>query len=842
MRYDIPARVQSAQANLRPKALVEWILPIPYSIIDPGGVQSFGGSGAFVIGGKPGTHSFLPPAHPDAIMTVQCLSTLGSAAYRAGERKPRMERETHTEPTPSPRVARLLDRWAPTGQERTWYPNGGDERAILLHEYFQRSEGEPVALRYAHGLEYVLSEIAVAIDEDEWIVGQVGLEDVARTRPDELAAAKAYWHARSEAFHRTFESYPAAEQAAAHGLSHKWYNRDGHAIPAFDLILDRGLGGLKADAQRAASGCDPATPEDETRQVYWQAMIVALDALSAYIRRYAALARERTARRPFRSRQVELAQIAGTCEWIAARPPRTFWEALQLMWFVHLGIKMDDGGVGHSFGRFDQYLYPFYRADVDAGRLSVDQARELLAHFWCKLNREGDDIAHLSLGGQTPAGEDATNELSHLCLQVDRWVSRKQPNLSTRVHAGTPDATWREIARTVRRGAGHPALFNDAVIVPGLVDYGVPVEVARDHAQVGCVETFLPGLGAPWTDCYLNLAKCLELALGDGRDMRTGERLGPPTGDPRDMTFDALFCAYEAQVQSALYAMLAAKDDYDAVLSQHAPEPLNSAFIRDCLERGLDATGGGARYLLTGAYGVGLGTTVDSLAAIEELVYREGLLGMEELLAALQADFDGPEHVLNLCRRRTPKYGNDDDRADLIAVRVIESLGRQAKAYPSRAPHALHYAMFGSVLSHTTMGSLTAASANGRRAGGTLSDGGSPSQGCNRSGATAALRSLAKADYRLAPGGAAINLRLSPRHLQGEAGLERLVSLLKTYVAMGGEQLQVTVVDAETLRQAIEAPELHRDLVVRVAGFTAYFCTLKPELQAEIVARAEATL
>jgi pyruvate formate-lyase/glycerol dehydratase family glycyl radical enzyme len=743
------------------------------------------------------------------------------------------------EVSPPPRVARLLQRWPPTGQERTWYPSGGDERAILMWQYFVRSEGEPIALRRARGLAYVLGEIAIAIHEDELIVGQVGLEDVARARPQELAAAKAYWRARDAGFEGSLETYAACQRAGAHALSSKWYNRDGHAIPAFDHILAVGLGGLRAEAQRARDACPTDAPDHAPRQVQWQAMQIALDALSAYIRRYSALARRMAAGEARPQRRAELLEIAAVCDRVAADPPRTFQEALQLVWFVHLGIKMDDGGVGHSFGRFDQYLYPFYRAD----RLTVEQARELLALFWIKLNREGDDIAHLSLGGQTPQGEDATNELSLLCLQVDRWVSRKQPNLSTRVHAGTPDLYWREIARTMRRGAGHPAIFSDEVIVPGLLDYGLPVEVVRDYAQVGCVETFLPGLGAPWTDCYLNLAKCLELALNDGRCMLSGERLGPATGDPRRFdSFEVLFEAYERQVERALYEMLAAKDAYDAVVSGHAPEPLNSAFIRDCLERGLDASGGGARYLLTGAYGVGLGTTVDSLAAIQTLVYGEGVLTMDELLHALAADFVGHERVLSLCRNRAPKYGNDDERVDTLAARAIESLGRQVRRYPSPYPYAIHYAMLGSVLSHTRMGEETAASANGRRAGETLSDGGSPSQGCNRQGATATLRSLARADYRTVPGGVAINLRLSPRHLEGEEGVQRLADLLKTYVALGGEQLQVTVVDADTLRGALETPQRYQDLVVRVAGFTAYFVTLEPALQREIVARAEAGL
>jgi formate C-acetyltransferase len=735
-----------------------------------------------------------------------------------------------------------LERWRPTGQERTWYPTGADERARLLWHHFRTSQDQSIALRYARGLAHVLDNIAIDIEDDELIVGQVGLEDIAETHPDELAQAKAFWQARQERFHRSLPSYDTAQKASDHALSWKWHNRDGHAIPAFDLILTAGLAGLRAQAAQAAARYELGAPDYDERQVFWKAMDVALFALSSYIRRHAALARDLAASaNP--QRADELRQIRTVCGWIADRAPRTLWEALQLVWFVHLGIKMDDGGIGHSFGRFDQYLYPYYSADIRSGRLTTDGARDLLALFWIKLNREGDGIAHLSLGGQTPTGEDATNELSHLCLQVDRWVSRKQPNLSTRVHAGTPDDYWREIAHTMRRGAGHPAIFSDEVIVPGMIDYGLSPELARDYAQVGCVETFLPGLGAPWTDCYLNLAKCLELALSDGRDALTDVQLGPSTGDARHFqTFDDLMSAYERQVQCALHDMLAAKDDYDAVVSQHVPEPLNSAFIRDCLQQGLDATGGGARYLLTGAYGVGLGTTVDSLAALKALVYEDSLLTMEEMLAALEVNFDGYEEVLSLCRNRAPKYGNDDPRADEVAVRVIESFGRQAQEYPSRAPNALHYAMLGSVLGHTTMGALTGASANGRRATETLSDGGSPSQGCNHSGATATLRSLTKADYRLAPGGAAINLRLSPSHLAGQAGIDRLVGLLKGYVAMGGEQLQVTVVDTETLRRALEQPDEYRDLVVRVAGFTAYFVTLTPELQHEIIARSETAL
>ncbi|MBM3212236.1 DUF3029 family protein, partial [Candidatus Poribacteria bacterium] len=639
----------------------------------------------------------------------------------------------------TPRVKMFLEKWAPTGHERTWYPNGGDERLVLLWRYFKSSDGESITLQRAKGLKYVLQEIAIAIHNGELIVGEVGLEDMSRSRQNELSAARTYWRDKRMEFGKVLKTSMAEQIAASHGLSHKWHNRDGHAIPAFDMILSSGLEGLREEAKKASSRYFKGASDYNLRQEQWQAMIIALEALSIYIQRYAHLASQMASTETNPQRKSELIEIAETCQWVSVEPPRTFREALQLVWFVHLGIKMDDGGVGHSFGRFDQYLYPFFKNDIESGLLSVDQVRELLALFWIKLNRESDDIAHLSIGGQTPQGKDAVNELSFLCLQVDRWISRKQPNLSTRIHRNMPDAYWYEIAKTISRGAGHPAIFNDDVIIPGLLAYGLPEEIARDYAQVGCVETFLPGLGAPWTDCYLNLAKCLELALNDGCDILTGEKIGLETGDPREFqSFEELITAYERQVEHALYEMLKAKDAYDGVVSRYEPEPLNSAFIRDCLQNGLDATDGGARYLLTGAYGVGLGTVIDSLTAIDALVYHEKRLKIEELILALKANFQGYERLRNLCQN-APKYGNDDERADKNAVRVIQSFGLQMRSYPSPYPNAIHYGMLGSVLSHTSMGEKTAASANGRFAKETLSDGGSPSQGANQRGATATL-------------------------------------------------------------------------------------------------------
>ena len=665
---------------------------------------------------------------------------------------------------PPPRIQHLLDARPPTGFERTWYPNGADERAVLLWEYFTDHEDEPLPLRHARGLRHVLANVRIAIHDDELLIGEVGLDDPAETRPDDLDRAREYWGERAWELQSEVD-FPAAYPAMAHGLYHGGAGRNGHTIPAFDVLLTDGLDALR---DRAGEG----TPQRD-------AMAEAVGAASMYVERHAALARE-----------MGRDDIADICEWVAHEPPRTFHGALQLLWFAHLAIKMDDGGIGHSIGRFDQYLWPFYSRDLERGRITRDDAAELVACFWIKLNAECDDIAHLSLGGQHPDGSDAANDLSVLCLQVERWIGRKQPNLSTRIHANTSDDYWREIARTISCGAGHPAVFNDDIIVPGLVDHGFDVETARGYAQVGCVETYLPGLAAPWIDCYVNLAKCLELALNAGRDLYDNAQLGPVT-DAQFADFDAIYEAFESQLARAVHSALARRDAYDAHVSNHAPVPFISALTPACLERGLDAVEG-AEFILTGAYAVGLATTVDSLVAIRSLVYEEGLLDLDRLLAALATDFTRDSETLALCGNRAPKYGNDDDAADDIARRVIDSYGRVMRAYESPSPKQVHYGMIGSVVSHAVMGQRTSATPNGRRAGESLSDGGSPSQGCNVSGATATLNSLAKPNYRAVPGGAAINLRLTPSDIAGDDGLARLVALLKGYFQMGGEQLQVS--------------------------------------------------
>ncbi|MBT3379852.1 MAG: hypothetical protein HN742_29855 [Lentisphaerae bacterium] len=734
---------------------------------------------------------------------------------------------------PPVRVARILAERAPTGTEKTWYPNGRDERDLYLWEYCHAHEGEPLPLRHAAGFRHVLNRIRIAIHPDELLVGEVGLEDPARCHPHEYRKACLYWRSRDAEQARSADGR-FAYTALQHGLIQAGAGRSGHTIPAFDMVLREGLGGLR---ERALSVAGMQQSPETTSAVYARAMAEALSALSNYVLRHAALARELAAEEANPARQRELAGIADVCDWVAENPPRGLHEALQLLWFSHLGIKLDDGGIGHSMGRFDQYMHPFYAHDLAEGVLTREQAAELVALFWLKLNAEGDDIAHMSLGGQDAGGRDAVNDLTYVCLGVERWVSRKQPNLSTRIHERTSDQYWREIAATIRVGSGHPAVFNDDIIIPGLVEHGIPLEIARCYAQVGCVESYLPGLAAPWIDCYVNIAKCLDLAMNAGRDRHTGIQVGPETPLPERIgSFAELYAAVETQLQHAASTALCFRHMYDAHVSAHAPVPLISAFTPAALERGMDAVDA-PPYVLTGIYGVGLGTTVDSLAAIRALVFRQEGIELTDLCRALAVDFRGYETIHAACRH-APKYGNDDDRVDDLACTVISSFGRLVDACPTPSERAIHYGMIGSVVSHAKLGQATGATADGRGAGRSLSDGGSPSQGANTSGATATLRSLTKPDYRAVPGGAAINLRLSFTDAAGEAGINRLAALLKTYFAMGGEQLQVSVTNHAVLREALTNPAAHRDLVVRVAGFTAYFVSLPEILQNEIMARS----
>ena len=384
------------------------------------------------------------------------------------------------------RIARLLAsrRARLVGHPLTFTSHYFPERTVLFAESFSRHADDPLPLRWAHAFADVLEGVALEILPDELIVGEPG---VGRVDAEAHEAARRYLADLREASIRGLPTYPFEAAYTSIGAARSWHGRSGHNILAYADVLARGVGDLRREAAASLGALDPTAPDSADRATFYQAALVSLDAFSEFVRRHACLARGLAAADPARSD--DLLGVADACDWIAAQPPRDLREALQLVWLLHLATKLEDGGVGHSFGRLDQYCCPFYKADLERG-VSREDLVDLLTVFWIKVNSECEEAMHLTVGGLTPEGDDATNDLSYAILEAERRVSMTAPNLSARVHRETAPDFWREIARTIRRGAGHPAIFDDEVTVEGLVRLGVPVEVARSYSKVGCVETF----------------------------------------------------------------------------------------------------------------------------------------------------------------------------------------------------------------------------------------------------------------------------------------------------------------------------------------------------------------
>lgn len=754
------------------------------------------------------------------------------------------------------RIERLLGRCRGRigGEPATAGTRYRQERAVLFVEAFQETPDVPVPLRWARAVDHVLRSVAIAILPDEVIVGEPAARAVDSEEASRALAYLAEYRLRRV---RTLETYAAERLYSEVGLSSTWHAREGHNILAYGEILGRGVGGLRRQAEAAlisilseAPGSGPAetgqgTPRGvgkcgDPRVAFYEASLVVLEGLAAFIRRHAALAREMAASAP-PDRSADLLAIAETCEHLAGgRPARSFREALQLVWLAHIASKLDDGGVGHSFGRLDQYLYPYYRADLESRRATADELLDLLVAFWIKVNSEYEDTSHLQVGGVDAAGADASNDLTYACLEAQRRVGLTQPELSARVHQGTPERLWREIAETVRPGGGQPAVYNDAIQVPGLVRLGVPLEIARDYTKVGCIETYFAGRCTPWVGLYVNGAKCLELAITGGRCLTTGKMVGRPgPGAVGIRSFGELLAEVDARLYEVTQLALRGKTLFDELLPTFQAAPLQSALTPCALERGRDLYDGGAEYTVTGPYLVGLATTVDALAAIRRLVFEDRVLCLSDLVEVLGDDFAGREALRLRLLNQPPKYGNDEDAVDLLAEHLVEVLYRATVEMPAKPGYLRMPVVAASTTAHVTMGARTGASADGRRKGEPLSEGSTPGQGRSRLGATAALRSLAKVDHTLLGGGEAVTLTLSPSVIQGEGGPAALVALLKGYFVSGGAQIQVNVVGRETLRAARRDPRSYRHLVVRVSGYSAYFTALDPSLQDEIISRTE---
>ena len=627
----------------------------------------------------------------------------------------------------------------------------------------------------------------------------------------------------------------------------------GHAI-LDDKLYHRGLLDFKADVLAHQARLDPLHDgEAYEKGEELRAMAIAIDAVVAFARRHAALAREMADHEPDPRRQQELRQIADACDHVPAHAPRNFHEALQAYWFVHLAV-ITELNTWDSFnpGRLDQHLLPFYQQGIADGTLTEESAKELLECFWVKFNNQPappkvgiteeqsgtyTDFALINIGGLTPDGDDAVNDVSYLLLDVVEEMQLIQPSACIQVSERSPDEFLHRAIRVIRTGLGQPSVFNTDVIIQELLHDGKSLADARCGGPSGCVTVSAFGKESCTLTGYINWPKILELACHNGIDPRTGQRLGPATGDPRSFqTFDALAAAYAQQLRYFIDLKIAGNNLIERLYAHHMPAPFMSVVMDDCIAKGRDYHDGGARYNPTYIQGVGMGTLTDSLAAFKHHVFDRRTLTMDALLDALRTDFAGQEELRQMLCHRTPAYGNDEPYADDLAELAFDLYYAALDGRPNTKGG--HYRVnLLPTTAHVYFGSVLGATPNGRRAGDALSEGISPSQGADLHGPTAVIKSAARIDHSRT-GGTLLNLKFSPPVLQGD-GLERLAALVRTYFALGGHHVQFNVIDAATLRQAQERPEAHRDLIVRVAGYSDYFVDVGRHLQNEIIARTE---
>ncbi|MDD5264124.1 MAG: glycyl radical protein [Candidatus Bipolaricaulis sp.] len=765
-------------------------------------------------------------------------------------------------------------------------PSVSGERAELLTRFERENESvkESAPVHRARGFRYILENETLYIGDDELIVGERGprpraastypelcchsLDDLRvlstrRKTPflvDEATTALyestiiPFWEGKSLR-ERVFAAMSADWHAAFDaGVFTEFMEQraPGHAI-LDDKIYRHGFLDFKARIASARERFRTSDVPDRAARVdELDAMDIACDALIRLAERYAALARRMAGEAKTPGRRAELLEIADICSWVPARAPRTFREALQMYWFVHLGVVTElNEWDSYNPGRLDVNLYPFYRSDVDEGRLTRDGAKELLECFWVKFSNQPappkvgvteeqsatyNDFTLINIGGVTPDGADAVNELSYLVLDVIEEMRLPYTGSCVQLSKKSPDRFLLRTLEVVRKGFGQPSIFNTDAIVQEFLRVGKSLRDARAGGPSGCVEISAFGKESCILTGYMNWPKILELALHDGVDPKSGRRIGPSTGDPRTFdSFDQVFSAFEKQLRHFVDVKIEGNGRIERLFAEHMPAPFISVLVDDCIEKGQDYNGAGPRYKSTYIQGVGMGTTTDSLSAIREHVYVRKSLSMDRLLRVLAADFAGHDAERNLILHETPFFGNDDDRADDIARRIFDAYFDAIDGRPNTKGGAHRVNLLPTTV-HVFFGEKVGATPNGRRAGIPLSDGISPTQGADTHGPTAVIRSVGKIDH-VRTGGTLLNQRFLPDVLKDEEGLRKVAAIVRTYFRYDGHHIQFNVVDSATLRRAQESPEEFRDLIVRVAGYSDYFHALDRALQEEVIAR-----
>ncbi len=768
-------------------------------------------------------------------------------------------------------------------------PKISHERACLLTEFYRAHDGKySIPVMRARSFLYLCEHKTIYLGDDELIVGERGpepksvptypeltchsVEDlrILNSRPKTCYAVDdetlrvydqqiiPYWRNRSmrdKIFAAMSDEWIEAYEA---GLYTEFMEQRAPGHTVLDgKIYRRGMMDFKREICAAIGALDfVGDAEAYEKREQLTAMDIVCDAVILFAERHAKLAAEMAGREADPARKAELENIAAVCRHVPAHAPRDFHEALQAYWFCHLAVITElNGWDSFSPGHLDQHLIPFYRQGLADGTLTPEHARELLETFFVKFNNHTappkvgvtaaesgtyTDFANINLAGLLPDGRDGSNEVTHLLLDIIDELHLLQPSSNLQLSRKTPDAVLKHALRVIRNGYGFPSIFNADAVIEEQVRQGKTLEDAREGGCSGCVETGAFGKEAYILTGYFNLVKILELALHNGVDSRTGKQLGPRTGSAAELaTFEDVFAAFRAQLQHFLEIKIAGNQVIERMYARLMPAPFLSVITDDCIRKGKDYNAGGARYNHTFIQFVGIGSLTDSLAALRQVVFDEGQLTLEELVAALDADFAGLEPLRQKLLNRTHKYGNDDEYADELMVRAFDAVVEDVDGRPNTKGGCYQVEMLPTTC-HVYFGSVTGATPDGRNAGLALSEGISPVQGADRRGPTAVIKSAAKMDH-LKTGGTLLNMKVTPALLQDETGIDRLCQLVRSYFKLDGHHVQFNVVTAATLRQAQAQPDAHRDLIVRVAGYSDYFCDLSRELQEEIIARTEHT-
>ena len=761
------------------------------------------------------------------------------------------------------------------------------ERASLVTEAYKKYEGTvsyPVlrALAFQHLMEHK----EVYIGEGELIVGERGgkpqatptfpelcchsLEDlelinnrqkisfavsqeVKKVQKEKIIP---YWKERSIRSRIFQEMTSEWKECYMAGIFTEFMEQraPGHTV-ADDKIYHKGFSDFIQDIERSMQNLDYLNdPEAYDKKEELKAMLICAKAIIRFAERYAKRALEMGEAEKNPQRKKELQKIAQVCSYVPAHPPRDFWEALQMYWFVHIGV-ISELNTWDSFnpGRLDQHLYPFYQKGLEEGTLTPEQARELLECFWIKFNNQPappkvgvtlaesgtyTDFANINNGGLKIDGSDGVNDLTYLILEVIDEMRLLQPSTNIQLSKKSPDKFLRRACEIIRKGWGQPSVFNADEVIEEMLRQGKSIEDARCGGTSGCVETGAFGKESYILTGYFNLVKVLEITLNNGIDPQTGKKIGLETGEPTQFdSFEELFQAFKIQLHHFIEIKIRGNHVIERLYATYMPAPFLSIIISDCIAKGKDYNAGGARYNTNYIQGVGIGTITDSLSAIKYHVFDYKNINMKRLKEVLKDNFNRHEEIRQLFLNKTPKYGNDDDYADDIMKLVFNAFFQEVDGRKNTKGGVYRINMLPTTC-HIYFGSVVGATPDGRRAGEPLSEGISPVQGADRWGPTAVIKSAAKMDH-IKTGGTLLNQKFTPQLLEDEEGITALMHLIRSYFRLNGHHIQFNVVSADTLRAAQKEPEKYRDLIVRVAGYSDYFNNLNKTLQDEIISRTE---